>query len=99
MRRLLLRYMVISYSCLMPATGFSYDLFTHGAMTNQAYELSKVGRSPATLSQLGLFDLPAPFNSDYYDFSGLNVGKRIENSCEVSKMLAAERPNRLRIRG
>lgn len=98
MRTLPLRYKVFFLASFMPAIVFAYDLDTHGVVTNQAYSLSKLGRSEATLNQLGLYDLAAPFDTSYYDFTGIDVRKRFATTFESSRMRDPQR-DQLRIRG
>jgi hypothetical protein len=75
-------YFVLSLESLSAS---SFELKTHGVLTNQAYSVSTLGTSSNLLRQLGLVDLPSPLDNSYYDFSGAVVNKRTANTYEASK--------------
>ena len=46
-----LRFIVSLFACLASVAGTSFELVTHGAITNQAYNVSALGKSPILLGQ------------------------------------------------
>lgn len=68
----------------------AYELATHGALTEKAYELSVLTTDPQLLKSLGIDTSKTNvFGEAYYDVSGNDVRERTQNDFEKDKM-----PNR-----
>ena len=65
----------------------SYELLTHGLITKQAYQFSRLSSS-GKFAQIGLVDLAVPFSNSYYDFNAQSntVYRRFATTYEGGRM-------------
>ena len=91
-------FFVLAVSCVTLSAS-AFELTTHAALTNRAYAISTLGSQPSHLTQLGLVNLPSPFERSYYDFTSILISKRAENAYELSKFVPGSEGDRLRING
>ncbi len=95
--RVLTAGLILSYS---PTNSMAFGLFTHGLITDRAYQLSALGSSPNGLTKLGLQDLDNAFGDTYYDFTSGSTTTRSVNNYERSLMPKGDIDNNYRrIRG
>ena len=78
-------------------SALSFELVTHGAITNQAYNVSSL-TSTDLVVHLGLADLQNAFGSRHYDISGPQVARRAATEFELGKMQDGKN-NQFKIRG
>jgi hypothetical protein len=83
-----LHYLFFS-TLFISCTAFAYELATHGAMTERAYEASILTTDASLLQQLGInvytqnpSTATNPFGNIYYDVSGAQIKERSANNFE-----------------
>lgn len=74
----IIRCLVIVATLATSTSLMAYELATHGFITKQAYDQSKLAQSPNLLLQLGLTSVQPPLSNTYYDF-GPQTGNVVFN--------------------
>ena len=80
---------VLAGLCLGPSSLSAFEIATHATITNQAYLRSRLGTDLTLSRQLGIdthlyqgIQTLAPFSDNYFDFSGVAIGRRNRNPYE-----------------